>query len=63
MLTCLKNCHNNELLFDPSNPAVGASEPERRDWVPSEFFHVLTEGIDPPSNTPCPRHIGFASRA
>ena len=35
MLAQLKKCHSDELVLDPSDPALGTSEFEQRVWVSS----------------------------
>ena len=58
----LKNHHNTELVFDPSDPVVDESLFERRDWTSSEFGHIQGEEELPPK-MPEPRGFGFVMRA
>lgn len=51
----IKKCHNDELVLNPSDPEVGTSEFERRDWAPSESGHVRNEGEELLANKPKPR--------
>ena len=58
----LKQYHNTELVYDPSDPVVDETDFERRDWESSEFGHV--EGkAEFPANMPEPRGHGFIMRA
>ena len=57
----LKNYHNTEFVYDPSDPVVDENDFERRDWASSEFGHV--EGKEEfPANMPEPRGHGFIMR-
>ena len=58
----LKKYHNNELVYDPSDPVVDENDYKRRDWVSSEFGHV--EGKEEfLANMPEPGGHGFIMRA
>ena len=54
----VKNYHNAELVFDPSDPTINEQDFERRDWASSEFGHVEDKEELPP-NMPEPRGMGF----
>jgi hypothetical protein len=58
----LKQKHNAELCFDPSDPVVDEDDFERRDWTTSEFGHVQGKEELPP-DAPQPRGLGFVMRA
>ena len=40
IFTHLKKYHNNELVFDPSEPSVDMSIFQRRIWASSKFRHL-----------------------
>ena len=54
----LKKFHNTELVYDPSEPEVGLSQFERRDWMASEFRHVVGKE-ETLKDMPEPRGMGF----
>ena len=58
----LKNHHNAEAVYDPSDPEIDESLFERKDWTSSEFGHVDGKEEMPP-NMPEPRGMGFVMRA
>ena len=58
----LKNKHNTELVYDPSDPVVDEAKFDQRDWASSEFGHVVGKEELPP-NMPEPRGLGFVMRA
>lgn len=62
ILAYLKQHHNAELVFDPSDPVVDENSFEERDWASSEFGHVQGKEELPP-NMPEPRGQGFVMRA
>ena len=51
-------------MFDPSSPDIGVNVFERRDWMTSDFRHLLEEEAKPHrlSSIPAPRGIGFTAR-
>ena len=54
----LKKYHNNEMVFDPSNPVIDETNFEKRDWTSSEFGHI--DGVEAlPVNAPEPRGFDF----
>ena len=58
----LKNYHNTELVYDPSDPVVDMLQFQRHDWTASEFGHI--EGWEElPPNMPEPWGVGFIMRA
>lgn len=58
----LKQYHNTELVYDPTDPAVDESQFEEQDWASTEFGHVIGKEEMPP-NMPEPRGLGFVMRA
>jgi Reverse transcriptase (RNA-dependent DNA polymerase) len=58
----LKQHHNAEMVFDPSDPEILESDFERRDWTSSEFGHIDGQEVVPP-NMPEPRGQGFTVSA
>ena len=63
MFSYLKKHHNTELVIDPSDPAVDASEFERRHWTSIQFGYILQEGVELMSRMTQPRGVGFVTRA
>ncbi len=61
MFGYLKTHHNAEMVFDPTEPEIDASQFERRDWTTSEVTEDLEEPL--PSNMPEPRGFGFTMRS
>lgn len=57
----LKEHHNAELVFDPSEPDIDQSLFERKDWTTSEMSHDTKEEL--PTNMPEPRGFGFTLKA
>ena len=57
----LKTHQNAEMVFDPTEPEIDASQCERRDWTTSEVTDDLEEPL--PSNMPEPRGFGFTMRS
>ena len=57
----LRNHHNAELVYDPSDPVVDETKFEKQDWASSEFGHVESEEL--PANAPEPRGMGFIIHA
>ena len=57
----LKQHHNAEIVFDPSDPVVDENLFERRDWASSEWRPNLTDEL--PGNMPKPRVMGFVMNA
>ena len=50
----LKNYHNTELVYDPSDLTINYAEFERRDWALSEFAHINgKEELTPKIPEPC----------
>ena len=58
----LKKYHNTELVYNPSEPEVELSQFERRDWMASEFGHVVGKE-ETPKDMPELRGMGFIIRA
>lgn len=54
----LKKHHNDEMVFDPSDPVIKKSDFTRKDWTTSEFGHLVEKEILPP-NAPEPCGLGF----
>ena len=58
----LRQHHNTELVFDPSDPAVNKDEFEEKDWASTALGHI--QGSEElPANMPQPRGLGFKMRA
>ena len=57
----IKQHHNTELVYDPSDPCVDKSEFEAQDWTSSEFGHLQGKEELPP-NMPELRGMGFVMR-
>ena len=54
----LKNKHNAEIVYDPSDPCLDESKFKKQDSASSEFGHL--EGKEEiPENAPEPRGVGF----
>jgi hypothetical protein len=58
----LKQHHNAEIVFDPSDPAIDITKFMQKDWTSSEFGLVSGKEELPP-NMPEPRGLGFVMRA
>ena len=54
--------NNTEMVFDLSDPVIGESKYQRRDWTSSEFGKLQEKRVIPP-NMPKPRGLGFTIRA
>ena len=62
MFAHLKKCHNTEMVFDPSDPAIDESLFELRDWTSTEFGHIQGKE-ELPLSVPQPRGRVFVVRA
>ena len=57
----LKNHHNSEMVFDPSEPTIDKSQFEREDWSSTVYGSDLTEDLPP--HMPEARGQGFVISA
>ena len=55
----LKKYHKTELVYDPSEPEIELPQFERRDWMASEFGHVVGKE-ETPNDMPEPRGMGLS---
>ena len=53
----LRNYHNIEMVFDPSDPVIDDSTYHKRDWTSSEFGKIQGKE-EIPRNIPHPRWLG-----
>ncbi len=60
MFTYLKQCHNTELVFDPSDRSFNKGQFDKLDWSSSKYGDVQEEL---PMNAPEPRGLGFVMLA
>ena len=61
MFAYLKQNHNSEMIFDPSDPVIDESLFDRKDWTASEFGLSLEELL--PKNMSQPCGMGFVMRS
>ena len=58
----LKNKHNAEIVYDPSDPYLDESKFEEQDWASSDFGHL--EGKEEIlENAPEPQGVGFVTHS
>jgi hypothetical protein len=61
LFSYLKNHHNSEMVFDPSEPTIDMSQFEREDWSSTVYANDLTEDLPP--HMPEARGQGFVISA
>ena len=61
LFSYLKNHHNSEMVFDPSEPTIDKSQFEREDWSSTVYGSDLTEDLPP--HMPEARGQGFVISA
>jgi hypothetical protein len=62
ILAHLKQYHNTEIVYDPSDPVIDEAKFDAKDWASTDFGHL--DGVEElPPNMPEPRGQGFVIRA
>eukprot|EP00957_Ditylum_brightwellii_P196806 14993760-Ditylum_brightwellii.AAC.1 len=48
IFTYLKEFHNTEIIYDPSDPCIETENFKQKDWASSKFGHISGEEELPP---------------